>query len=276
MMVRLSVLMLLLSVIVPLSISPRWVEALEGIERSRVRLVMLLAVPLVFMGGRLHFLLNNWDFVVAGGSLTLATFCVPSLHAGGAIAALAIGLPLVVRLLGIPVGKFFDGIAPACGIGIAIARLGCFLQGCCFGSVCHWPWCITFPKSTYIYTLHEASGVLPAEALRSAPVHPLQLYFAAGGLMLTAVALWMHGRKRYDGEVGLVTLFAYGVSAAVLEFYRAEYHPRPYWGPLPQLEWMALAITAGAGLALVLAERSHRRRMRRREPCAMASSTDRP
>jgi phosphatidylglycerol:prolipoprotein diacylglycerol transferase len=157
------------------------------------------------------------------------------------------------------VARFADGFAPTVGVGIAIARLGCFLQGCCFGTICAWPWAVRFPRDTYVYEFHRQQGALTPGAASTAPVHPLQLYFAGAGLLLTVVALWLHPRKRYDGQVGLVTLLVYSVGSAALEFLRADYHPRVYWGPLPQLEWVALGLTAVSLVALAAAEWRHRR-----------------
>ena len=256
---RVPVLMIPLAAIFAVSLVLYLAKIREGLRIRHVVLAAVLLTPVVFTGGHLHFLLNHRDFV-AGGSLVTLKFWTGSMHAGGAIVAFALTAPFVLRLCRIPVGKLLDAVAPAAGIGVAIARVGCFLQGCCFGTVCYWPWCLSFPKSAYIYTFHEHLGVLPAHGLYSAPIHPLQLYFSASGLLLTVVALWLYPRKRYDGQVALVVLLLYGVSAAVLEFFRADYYPRAYWGPLPQLEWTALAITGVAAVALLVAERIHRRR----------------
>ena len=38
-----------------------------------------------------------------------------------------------------------DVAAPAVAIGIAIGRIGCFLNGCCYGAVCELPWAVRFP-----------------------------------------------------------------------------------------------------------------------------------
>ena len=162
--------------------------------------------------------------------------------------------------LRLPLGRFADGFAPTVGIGIAIARLGCFLHGCCFGTLCSWPWCLTFPRDTYIYQYHTDLGLLPPGAERTLPIHPLQLYFAAAGLMITAVALWLHPRKRYDGEVALVGLVLFSTSTALLEFLRADAQPRLYWGALPQLTWIALGMSIASLVALAAAELLHRNR----------------
>jgi len=164
----------------------------------------------------------------------------------------------VLGWLRLPLGRFADGFLPTVGVGIAIARVGCFLHGCCFGTLCSWPWCVTFPRDTYIYQYHADLGVLPPGAERTLPIHPLQLYFCAAGLLITAAALWWHPRKRYHGEVALVGLVLFSTSTALLEFLRADAQPRLYWGALPQLTWIALAMSVASLVALAGAELAHR------------------
>lgn len=246
---------ILLAAVLCIWVGPRWAERLEGLDRSQTRRALLVIGVLVFAGGRLHFVLNHW-FLFANRPWLAFKLWSGGMHAGGAIAALALGTPLVLRRFGIPIGKFADSIAPTVGIGIGIARLGCFLKGCCFGLVCDWPWALSFPRSAYVYRFHQKLGLLPADALTSAPIHPLQLYFSAAGFLLTGIALWMYRRKRYDGHVALVVLLAYSISAAILEFLRADYIPRTYWGPLPQLEWTALVLIASSLVGLAVARHS--------------------
>jgi prolipoprotein diacylglyceryltransferase len=54
---------------------------------------------------------------------------------------------IVLPRYGIPLLKVGDAIAPTVGVGIAIARIGCFLEGCCYGTVCHLPWCLALRAS---------------------------------------------------------------------------------------------------------------------------------
>ena len=99
-----------------------------------------------------------------------------------------------------------------------------------------------------------------------------ELVRTCGGLHLLATSReplcvsgeveWLHPRKRYDGEVALVALVLFSTSAAALEFLRADAQPRVYWGPLPQLMWMALGMSAVSIAALAAAELVHRRRGR--------------
>jgi phosphatidylglycerol:prolipoprotein diacylglycerol transferase len=167
--------------------------------------------------------------------------------------------PLVFRAFRVPIRPFADVLAPTVGVALAVTRLGCFLKGCCFGTVCHAPWCVTFPRGTYLFLLHADAGLVPPDAGHTAPVHPLQLYFSAAGLLMAAVSLWLYPRRRYDGQVALVELVVFSATAAALEFFRADPATRVYWGSLPQLAWTALAMTAGSALTLALAEWRHRR-----------------
>ena len=250
---------LLLAVLVCWVVGPRWVAALEGLDPWRVFRAMVWLGVAAFAGARLHFVVTHWaDF--ADRPLAALQFWSGGLHAGGGIVLLAVAAPFVLGRLRLPLGRFADGFAPTVGIGIAIARLGCFLHGCCFGTLCSWPWCLTFPRDTYIYQYHTDLGLLPPGAERTLPIHPLQLYFAAAGLMITAVALWLHPRKRYDGEVALVGLVLFSTSTALLEFLRADAQPRLYWGALPQLTWIALGMSIASLVALAAAELLHRNR----------------
>lgn len=249
---------ILLAVIVCFAIGPRWLAALEGLDPRRVFRVMLVLALAAFAGGRLHFIVNQWS-EFADQPLAALGVWSGGLHAGGAIVLLAVALPLTLGWLALPVGRFADGFAPTVGIGIAIARLGCFLHGCCFGTLCSLPWGLAFPRDTFIYQFHADLGLVPPGAEHTLPIHPLQLYFVIAALLTTAVALWLHPRKRYDGEVALVSLVLFSTSSAVLEFLRADTQSRVYWGALPQLTWMAGAMTAVSLAALVGAELAHRR-----------------
>jgi len=244
--------LIVLAAIVCFVIGPRWAHRLEGIDPRRTRRALAIMAVFTFAGGRLHFVINQW-MLFAPHPIDAFKVWSGGLHAAGAIIGLGVATVGVSRFARLPLGKLGDGLAPTIGIGIAIARIGCFLQGCCFGVTCSWRWCISFPRDSYVYEYHRSLGLLPPAATAAAPIHPLQLYFSAAGLAVTAVALWTHRHKRYEGQVALMSLLVFSLSAAALEFLRADYYPRAYWGPLPQLEWTALALMVGAIAGLFLA-----------------------
>ena len=71
---------------------------------------------------------------------------------------------------GLSVGKFGDGVAPALGVALFIARIGCLLFGCCFGAGCDAPWCVTWGPGSPVYDYHVESGLIAADDARSLPV----------------------------------------------------------------------------------------------------------
>jgi phosphatidylglycerol:prolipoprotein diacylglycerol transferase len=210
---------------------------------------VVAAVALV--GARAHFVLTQWGRFAAEPLTALAVWS-GGLHAPGGIVAAMVAAPAVLRRYGIPWRRYLDATLPAAGVSLAIVRVGCLLNGCCFGTLCAWPWGIRFPHASYVFLVHAEAGLVAPDASASAPVHPLQLYFAAAALLMAASGWWAARHKRYDGEVALVSLFVFAATSAVLELFRADYPGRVYWGALPQLEWTTLAMTVATAGALAV------------------------
>lgn len=72
---------------------------------------------------------------------------------------------------------YLDIIAPSAMLGLAIGRIGCLLNGCCYGGTCELPWSIRFPfgspASAEQWQRKEAGAALPQELLHE---YPLGIY----------------------------------------------------------------------------------------------------
>ncbi len=154
----------------------------------------------------------------------------------GGIIALALLLPVVRRISSptLSLAETADMIAPAIGVAMAVTRLGCFLAGCCHGSVSSLPWALSFPAESYAWTEHVRRGLIRPDVSASLPVHPLQLYFALLSLALAFFLFWYRSRKAYNGRVFLLFLALDNTAKFLLEFWR---DPR-----IPHLQWASLAI----------------------------------
>src|SRR5262249_36584854 len=53
-----------------------------------------------------------------------------------------------LRSRGMPVRRTGEVRAPPCALGEGITRMGCFLNGCCFGVACELPWCMRSPAGS--------------------------------------------------------------------------------------------------------------------------------
>jgi phosphatidylglycerol:prolipoprotein diacylglycerol transferase len=163
-------------------------------------------------------------------------------------------LPLAVLAVSAPWRDlaYRDALAawtPSLCATLALARVGCFLEGCCYGVATTWGG-IRFPPESLLYWEHLRAGRI-VEGEWTQPVVPTQLLEAAA---LGALALWAFTRLRDRGRaVFLPTVIAYSLVRFALEFARAD-PVRNAFGPLSSSQWIALAIVT-LTMAAMLARR---------------------
>ena len=98
---------------------------------------------------------------------------------GGLIGATLAGI-LYAWIKQLPLWKLADILAPSIALGYVFGRIGCLLNGCCYGRICNLPWAIHFPRGHETYP----NGV-----------HPTELYDALLNLLLYAALAWLYRRK---------------------------------------------------------------------------------
>jgi phosphatidylglycerol---prolipoprotein diacylglyceryl transferase len=68
---------------------------------------------------------------------------------------------IFLRVHKLPVLAFADLIAPSLLLGLAFGRIGCLLNGCCYGGLCETPWLgVRFPATSPVYERQLAFGEL--------------------------------------------------------------------------------------------------------------------
>lgn len=250
-------------------LAPYWAKRTEGLSPLRTWLGLVGLGVGAFVGGRLHFVANAWEIASYARQPGETLRFWNGLHAGGSLVGIVVSCPLVLRLVRLPMRQFLDAAVPAMCVGIAVARLGCFANGCCFGTVCHGPTCLAFRPESMVHGFHVRLGLVERPAW-SLPVHPLPLYFAASALVAAAFGTWFQSRKAYHGQVALVATATYLTLAALVEPLRAEYYPPGYsWDGTLQFEWIAYGLAAMA-LSTLLGIESRRRLIKGRAPGAAA------
>lgn len=145
----------------------------------------------------------------------------------GAIAYLAWAMPKH----GIARSEGFDAGAPAIAFAHAVGRIGCFANGCCHGSPCSGPLCVIYRNPLSI--------ARPLET----PLHPVQLYEAAG-LVLLGFVLLRQNRRFAAGltrhRAAHVYLALYGLLRFGLETLRGD-AIRGFFGPFSTSQWIAVS-----------------------------------
>jgi phosphatidylglycerol---prolipoprotein diacylglyceryl transferase len=110
-----------------------------------------------------------------------------------------------------PFLPYADASAPSIGLGVALTRIGCFLNGCCYGSgAAHGG--ITFPISS-------AAGLYQHD-IHAAGLYPSQLYESAGGLLIVLAVLLIERKKFFQGVLFYSTGLLYAVLRFMVDFSR--------------------------------------------------------
>jgi phosphatidylglycerol:prolipoprotein diacylglycerol transferase len=121
-----------------------------------------------------------------------------------------------------PLRPYLDVVAPSLALGVAVGRLGCFLNGCCYGDRCDLPWTVSFPRLSPPWSDQVADGLLSRDAAWSLPVHPTQLYSAIDGLVLLLLLSAYYPLRRRDGEVMALLMVTYPITRFMVEYLRND------------------------------------------------------
>ncbi len=209
-----------------------------GIDPEMIFDLVFWIVLSGILGARLFFILLNLPFFLQNPLEIIMIQHGGLAWQGGLVGASLTGI-VFIRKKGWPLLKTLDLVAPYAALGQSIGRIGCFLNGCCYGKPA--PWGIYFP-------VHDAR------------LHPTQLY-ASGGLFLIFLVLKFtqkrssklreSGAPEYvDGKIFVLYLLLASAWRFIVEFFRADH--REIFFSLSIFQLVCLGIT---GVALYVTTR---------------------
>ncbi len=172
------------------------------------------------LGSRILYVLSHWPYYVWHPAEVVRLWDGGFIFFGGYIGSL-IFILIFLYASRLPIWRSLDIYAPALPLGLAIGRVGCFFNGCCYGLRSD-AWGISFPADYHppIFLDQVRSGLIPADSLHTLPVIPTQLYSAAADLGIMAVLLLLERKKRFPGFLFWSFIFLYGIVRAILEIFR--------------------------------------------------------
>ena len=146
------------------------------------------------------------DFLRSGG-----------VYYGGFLGGLAAAW-FLIRYYKLPFWKTSDALAAGVALGQTIGRQGCFAAGCCWGKPTDLWWGIHFTEAG-----HNNTGVpIVDETGHDLFLHPTQLYESFFMFAVFLFLVWLHKRKRFDGQILIVYAMLYSVFRFINEFFRAD------------------------------------------------------
>lgn len=180
------------------------------------------------IGGRLAFLIQYRNSVYPPGiSLPEALFRTINLSEGGlvligALVGGGIGMAAYFYVKKLSVLEFADLLIPGVFIGVGFGRIGCLLNGCCFGDRCDLPWGISFPIGTTTYDVIASRGFLAENALATMPLHPTQIYSSIDGFLLAFVTAVFYWYRKHAGDGLALGCLLYSITRFFIEFLRSD------------------------------------------------------
>ena len=202
-----------------------WYARRTGQKVENYTDLLMLGVPMAFVGLRTYYLIFNWGnyagqpvlrtiFDIRGGGLAIY---------GGIIGAILAGV-IISRLRKVPFTTFADTSAPSLLLGQVIGRFGNFFNREAFGG---------YTNNIFAMRIQEtqARGIIPQELLDNAvvyqgmrylQVHPTFLYEAGLNFLLMIALILYRPHKKFDGEVMLMYFLGYGIIRFFVEGLRTD------------------------------------------------------
>lgn len=113
-----------------------------------------------------------------------------------------------------------DCTVPYLALGQGIGRIGCFLNGCCYGKPSNLPFAISFPEGCPVFQSY------PGNNGWSLPVHPTQLYAVAGLVFLCVLLIYLRDKwSPFTGFTVPAYFFLHGLLRFLNEFFRGDHNP---------------------------------------------------
>jgi len=174
----------------------------ESIPPEKILDFSLVLLIAGIIGARMLYVILNWpDFANAPVNIIFLNQGGLAIYGG-----FALGVPIgiwFVRKSGLPLYKTLDLMSPYVALAQSIGRIGCFLNGCCYGR----------PTDFFL------SVYSPATDSR---VHPTQLYSSLALLFIFAILRYFYEKRRFDGEIFFYYLLLYSSSRFFIEILRGD------------------------------------------------------
>jgi len=202
-------------------------EVRRGVNLSydTILTAALVGVPSGVIISRLLHIVDRWDYYIANPGQIIG---FSGLTFYGAVLGAALAIWVYSKVSNFQFGYLADLAAPAILLAQAVGRVGCTLNGCCYGAPTSLPWGV-------VYTHPESFAPL------GVAIHPTQLYEIIYNLIVFAVLLKLRGRFKPDGSLFLVYLTLYSLWRFSIGFLREG---TPFLFGLHQAQVIGLIVLA--------------------------------
>ncbi|NTW14285.1 MAG: prolipoprotein diacylglyceryl transferase [Candidatus Moranbacteria bacterium] len=209
----------------------------RGLPVRQVALTLLAMLVAALIGGRfLNVLINRSVYISHPDKIADLGTSGFSLY-GGIVFSTLIGW-ILLRCFRIDTWKFADTGTPVLGASIALMRIGCYLNGCCFGKETDLPWGIAFPVMSQAHRYQLVTH--PGNFFTVEPVHPTELYELLAALILASLAAFLIRKNAPTGVpfLSFMILFSlFRLGNSVLRVIPPTFDASPFLYPILYLSF---------------------------------------
>ncbi len=225
-----------------------WLAARARYPKAFCSDLLLCVLGGGLVGARLAYVLEDLPTYLADPLQILNLRAGGLVFYGGFLGA-GLAIALLSKLRRVPLLPLFDFTITSVPLAHALGRLGCFLNGCCYGAVTDGALGVVYPvRSTPWYDQRYAQLITQHDACL--PVHPVQLYEALFNLTLYVAVVLIYRRHRPAGFTLGVYIACYSIGRFILEQVRGDRDHRLAVEGFSIAQFLSF-ILLGIGLALV-------------------------
>lgn len=180
------------------------------------------------VGARLAYVIRFWSEEFAGnpGEIFMIQHGGLVFYGGFILAAITGICFCLYRKL--PMLKMMDIMAPALPLAHAIGRIGCLINGCCFGFAYDGPLSVLYHGGDgNVLYIQQMQGLLPPEATQALPTFPIEGVATLSNLAICGIILWLEKRGIARNRLFFVYGLIYSVTRFLTEFGRGDYLLEP-------------------------------------------------
>jgi phosphatidylglycerol:prolipoprotein diacylglycerol transferase len=174
------------------------------LSNNTILMAALVGIPSGIVASKLLHVIDMWDYYMQNPGLILSA---GGLTAYGAVLGAALGIWIYSRFSDFKFGYFADLVAPAIILAQAIGRVGCTINGCCYGIATSLPWGVIYTHPNCLAT-------------KGVAIHPTQIYEILYNLLVFAVLIILRGRFKPEGSLFLIYLSLYSLWRVGTDFLR--------------------------------------------------------
>ena len=200
----------------------RYLARGTGRDMNTISNMMVILVISAAIGARGAYVIEHWS-LYADNPMDIFRLDEGGIMFYGGFLCVILALCLFAKYHKERTLDFLDWVVTPLPLAHAIGRVGCFLEGCCFGAQCpaDSPWAVVYPKGSHAWYAQVGDGLI-GRTDAALPLFPSQLFEAAGNLIIFAILMVTWRRRKFEGQQGALYFVLYAILRYVIETLRSD------------------------------------------------------